>query len=289
MVRPRLVLLALLATLAAGCSVQPLLTVGRQCQHKIECAPGLVCDPTTNRCAVAPDSGLLPDGARPDATRDGPAGELGPSFDSTVDGRLVDSTVDGPVGDSSVDTAPPYKLSCSIDVKAGTHNCAAPVTQDALSPGSGRFTVDLAGYSELTLVARLCDPTGYALDVGNSPTNNGDGGDGGSRSNDSELQIKDTTLSIFGNDYNPAGGGKLIQAAPSYVPASGCAERTLVISDGQVTGSQGLSVTSPYIFRLNQPDSEGSPDAIVYLGLDRVVGSTARVGTGLERVDVKLR
>jgi|GEM_PF-2140494 len=126
------------------------------------------------------------------------------------------------------------------------------------------------------------NPTGWLVDIGDSSTNNGYGGDSGTQSNDSELHIENGTLCIY---FSDAGGGTLFVSEPNAAPANGRIK--LEISNNKVyyynyTTGVSRTWTSPYIFALNgQSDSEGPINYTLYAGINRVVGSTSRVGSGV--------
>jgi len=125
-------------------------------------------------------------------------------------------------------------------------------------------------------------PTDWLIDIGDSSTNNGWGGDSGTQSNDSELHIQNGTLCIYLSDV---GGGTLFVSEPNCAPANGRIK--IEISNNKVyyynyTTGVSRTWTSPYIFALNgQSDSEGSINYTLYAGINRVVGSTSRVGSGV--------
>lgn len=194
-----------------------------------------------------------------------------------------DSTPDG----SPMDLQHPCANECTVDTVASTSTCTGRVTALELSAGQGRLRVDLAGLTALRLMVAICDPSGWVLNVGNSPGNDGYGGDAGEFSNDSELQLMGTTLSVYANDD---GASAQLLSDASFVPASGCVSREVEVSDGKVTTlAPAHAVDSPYVFRLNQPDSTGTPDAVIYIGLNRVVRSDSpRVGSGLRAASVCL-
>ncbi len=189
------------------------------------------------------------------------------------------------------DTRPTCGYTCQVNVVTGTSNCGGPVTQLLLSGGRANFKVDLTGYTYLRTTVSVCNPVGWVLNIGNSDTNDGGGGDGGTFSNDSEVQIENTTLTAIRNDYGIAAGApNPLLSVPGFLPASGCVTREILISDSRLeTTSPPHVVNSPYLFRINQPDAEGTPDALLWVGLNKVVSGTSRTGTGLETAEFCLR
>jgi hypothetical protein len=141
----------------------------------------------------------------------------------------------------------------------------------------------------------VCDPNGVWLGVGDSPSNDGGGGDDAQFSNDAELELKWTTLWVFGNDYSRGSDNhvQILASQPAFVTGSGCTQRTLVLGDQLVrSASPALDVRSPYALRVDPPaDHEGTPDRQWYFGVNRSVGSTApdRVGSGLAWLEICVR
>lgn len=132
-------------------------------------------------------------------------------------------------------------------------------------------------------------PTGYLVNIGDSSTNNAGGGDSGTQTHDSELEIVNGVLNIYKSD---AGGGGLLVSEPNAAPANG--RISIEISNNTVTYynySTGVrkTWTSPYIFALNgQSDSEGPVNYKIYAGINRVVQGTWRSGSGVAKTYVSL-
>lgn len=102
--------------------------------------------------------------------------------------------------------------SCFIKIGDGeiSSTCQDPITIVNQDEANGRAIVQadmrsMDNWKCLKTVAVIRKPAGW---VGNSPTNNGYGGDGGTFSNDSEMQIvipsgaKSGVLSLYHNDYS---------------------------------------------------------------------------------------
>lgn len=138
-------------------------------------------------------------------------------------------------------------------------------------------------------------PTGFTVNIGDSESNNGGGGDGGHQSNDAELQLGslmgDTAnydrLLAIGNDGHPS--------ALATVPAlAGTAsDLFLTVGDQYAAWDNGQgtagSVTSPYLFALGgQADSEGPVNYDIYAGFNRSIGTASRLGAGVSQVTVCL-
>lgn len=181
------------------------------------------------------------------------------------------------------------RYECTADLLTGQTDCSGQVTLDEIASPMARFTVDMTGMATLEVRLESCDPTGNWLDIADSPTCNGFGGDGSSSSNDAELHLSGGSVGLFANDFvtSPA-------TTPLFtgsIPTTGCAERVFSIADQRVQSfSPCIDVQSPYALRLNPPlDMEGTPDARWYIGLNRVVSDTSRSGTGVESATFCLR
>ena len=182
-------------------------------------------------------------------------------------------------------------VECNVDVEAGTHDCAAPIQVTELSGSRGTMTVDLTGLSSMAVGFEICDPTGFALHVSDSPSANGHGGDGGDFANDAELHFTGSgNVVLVGNDYAPATSRSLL-SHPGFVPAQGCSQRTILFADQVARCFEPcFEVQSEYSLRLDPPaDQEGTPDSLWYLGLNRVHSGTSRTGTGLRTLHICLR
>ncbi|MFH1131986.1 MAG: hypothetical protein V1754_11665 [Pseudomonadota bacterium] len=192
-------------------------------------------------------------------------------------------------GGKTVGIGGDWEYTCNVNLLDSTTDCTGAVIElfDSLANEKGLFQVDLTNYTQLCVVVSICDPTGWTLNIGNSPGNNGGGGDYHERSNDSELEILDTTLTVYGNQ--PSESQRLLQD-PSFVPATGCCERKFFISDGNLSIAEPKhQIDSPFVFRINQPDPEGEPDALLYVAFNRTVGMEQRDGTGTQYAKISLR
>lgn len=135
------------------------------------------------------------------------------------------------------------------------------------------------------------DPKGWTIHVGDSETNNGYGGDGGSQSNDAEAQVVGGSLMVYGSDTAPQNEkvlsqGKNIVKAHSWTVLE-VADRELAWLDPVLQSMSGIK--SPHLFALGgQVDTEGTPNRTVYLGVNRTIAqSHDRVGAGAARVLVE--
>ncbi|MEP6580423.1 FG-GAP-like repeat-containing protein [Microcoleus vaginatus GB2-A3] len=136
-------------------------------------------------------------------------------------------------------------------------------------------------------------PSGWTVNLGDSGSNNGYGGDGSTQSRDAEMNIVNGNMSVFGNDYNTPPGGEL---APGNVPnfVSNASRVEFEISNEQLAwdNKNGLknSLNSPYLYALNgQPDDTGPVNSEIYAGFNRVIsGPGDRIGSGASKVTILL-
>jgi hypothetical protein len=191
----------------------------------------------------------------------------------------------GPDPRECLPPAPACEATCRFDAVAGTTTCGAPtVDMVSLTPGSGTARLSMSDHSALVLTFEICDPTGIVFAVGDSPTNNGYGGDSGTTSHDAELHPVGTTLYLYGNDLGPG----MIAQLDGWLPMSGCTTRHLLLRDQRIetcAGAMEAAWSGPNLLRIDPPPAtEGVPDAYWYLGLGRTYANAARSGTGLRAV-----
>jgi Ca2+-binding RTX toxin-like protein len=136
-------------------------------------------------------------------------------------------------------------------------------------------------------------PSGWTVNIGDSASNNGYGGDGGSQSRDAEMQIVNGNMSVNGNDYNTPPGEFLTQGSVANLVSNG-SRVELEVSNEKLAwdNKSGLqnSLTSPYLYALNgQPDDEGPVNSEIYAGFNRVIfGPFDRIGSGASKATILL-
>ncbi|XP_033748498.1 uncharacterized protein LOC117333348 [Pecten maximus] len=139
--------------------------------------------------------------------------------------------------------------------------------------------------------------SGWLLNIGDSISNNGYGGDGGHNDNAAEIQavVGATTYDI--TSYKR--GGHVCQFAKKaftdhYVVNPSVNTVTFYVADRsyRVTNDQGFDAThcSNCLFALNnQPDTKGGAHRInkdIYLSFNRVISNSVRKGHGVCSVDL---
>jgi len=185
---------------------------------------------------------------------------------------------------------------CEIDLLANTHTCAGISALDFITGPSGGEVVlsaDLdpvvTGFSKATFdVAYGTPPTDWTVNIGDSSTNNGYGGDRRTQSNDAEMQVHSTTLSVYGKDGTPI---QPLAQVPGIAAAGTLL--TLAVSDEHLgwcnrAGSRGIFGSHKLYALAGQPDSEGPVNYEIYAGFNRSIDSSWRNGTGVSYVTVIL-
>lgn len=212
------------------------------------------------------DAGVARDAGRPD---DGGARDVG----ARADGGAPDG--------AAPDAGTPFpKCSYQCSVTTAGVTCTDPITLVSADGAARTLRVDMRGRDRLHLLLMVCDSTGWTFHLGDSVTNDGDGGDAGSSSHDAELQIRDRAFSVFDSDEGPIDE---TWTNPETLAASGCSSVDIEVRTDEVRFDPGdYRVDSPYLFSIDPPsDAEGAPDATWYIGLNRTWGNATRSGTGL--------
>lgn len=130
------------------------------------------------------------------------------------------------------------------------------------------------------------EPSGWTLNVGDSATNNGFGGDAGTTAHNAELQVLDDNLAV----YNAADIALDVDRWTSQTLALFDGALNVVVSNQHVTWSQPYSDhDSQGLERLFAIPDETADGRKIYLGVNRVVSDTGRSGCGARRVIVSFR
>lgn len=191
-------------------------------------------------------------------------------------------------------------------------------------------TVGIGGYYETVLKINLdpvnlftkaifdvkydANPNGMTVNIGDSATNDGHGGDGGTQSNDAEMQIgvapnapesntqefiqQRNDLIVFANDSYYSGApsnpvARISDIVPSTTTSLANTIVSLVVSNGYLGWSnpQGVSgmLNNKYLYALaGQADSESPVNYDIFAGFNRSIGSPGRWGTGVSEVTITL-
>ena len=188
---------------------------------------------------------------------------------------------------------------CNVGINPSSNDCIDGVVtlQPTVSANQRRAIVDLdEGFDWQTFVLRVetCDPQGWTVHIGDSPTNNGYGGDGGSTSHDAEAQALNNVLSVYESDI---GTSSLTCNFTGPANPSGCIVQQYVVQNDYfeydpavVVPGNPLSICgNGDIFDVNPYDEADAEDPTglfedkLYVGLNQTYGSSSRNGTGIQR------
>ena len=132
-------------------------------------------------------------------------------------------------------------------------------------------------------------PGPWSLNIGDSRTNNGYGGDSGTQTHDSEIQINGDTMSIWGSDVMELKEDRCLRTVDDFVGRGQSVEFQITNERVEWTSPQGKGeLESPFLFALQgQPDREGPVNRDIYVGVNRVVAGTSRAGHGAASVEIE--
>ncbi len=141
-------------------------------------------------------------------------------------------------------------------------------------------------------------PTGFTLNLGDSPTNNGYGGNSGGPESASEVQIANQRLSLWTDGFS-LGPGVVDELATADLRLANGSYKVCVSNQHVTFGQPQSTVSTPnYQLLFALPDTNpGVPAADqykVYVGLNRVIDvlggspSAGRTGTGLRRAHITI-
>lgn len=157
--------------------------------------------------------------------------------------------------------------------------------------------IDFSGlYNRARLTLEYDKPKLWTLDVSDSVTGDGYGGDNGTTSNMAETQIFNRQLRIYGNSlpgYLDAviDGGLLLKVADNVI-SKVHKKFVLEVSDERVewrVKNRRQFIESKFLYTLSgQNTTVGRPDRFVYVAFNRVVAGDFRSGSGLCRAMITL-
>jgi hypothetical protein len=132
-------------------------------------------------------------------------------------------------------------------------------------------------------------PSAWTVNLGDSPTNDGYAGDAGTTDNYAELWV-------LGEDLSLANGGPLAQVnnplAMQHLSLTNGSLKFVVKNQFVSWGQPYSLVQSPaskFLFAIPDTTVPAADQRAIYLGLNRVIGSTARTGCGARRVLVSFQ
>ncbi|MCE7983505.1 MAG: VWA domain-containing protein [Caldilinea sp. CFX5] len=194
----------------------------------------------------------------------------------------------------------PQPVSCTVDLVAARHDCDRISALQLLEWRDNHALYQLTvgpfatGYARARFdITYSGAPSGWSVNLGDSISNQGSGGDMGTQSNDAEVQILAGDLLVYGNDNTPidqTGDGRRLLSRRNDAVRAG-ETISLEVSDQHlgISAAGGIEVfDSPYLFALNgQPDREGEVNYSLYLGFNRSING-GHDGTGVARVIITL-
>lgn len=186
---------------------------------------------------------------------------------------------------------------CEVNLLKNTHTCGKIAAVMMVMPPAGgqavlQINFDPNKFDHRRAVFELHyyeTPWGITLNVGDSITNNGFGGDGRTQSNDAEMQINNATLAVYGNDGTPSDVRNMLKISDfvTSVDVIKIEVRDQYLDWGNANGVGVLR--SEHLYALNgQDDWEGPVNYKIFAGFNRTVSAPWRNGTGLGLVVIFL-
>jgi hypothetical protein len=185
---------------------------------------------------------------------------------------------------------------CLIDLENNTHTCQNLSAITFVSPPNNhqslaKITLDPSyGYTKVIFdVTYSTQPIGWTVNIGDSPSNNGFGGDAGDTWNSAEMQILNSRMSIYSLNLGPANAPNLLNVDNLVNQGDTI---SLEVSNHRLAWSSPNTtdkLESPQLYVL-----DGTPDTLrnqvdydIYAAFNRVIGSSAS-GSGVSTVHIKL-
>jgi len=214
------------------------------------------------------------------------------------------------LGGSVLITSPVHATAhaCDIDLVSMIHNCGSVAPISFVSPPAPGVManetvvkIDLSpssGYSKAMFkIFYGGQPEGWSVNIGDSSTNNGAAGDGGTQSNDAELDIRTGTdgvtwMNVFGNDYVSPSRKQLVRVQQIVEQGETLILRVenerLFWKYPQNTPIAQGNLNSPHLYALEgQLDDEGTINYDIYAAFNRVI-TGSRHGSGVTEVRIVL-
>lgn len=178
---------------------------------------------------------------------------------------------------------------CTINVASGLHNCTNGIVTVLSSSGNQRTArIGLSNYVRLDALVDVCNPTGWWIHLGDSPTNNGGGGDAGDTDYDAEAYVLGTAFEMVGTFDTVRQVLDPIYKVENAVTASGCSQVQWTIYEDQLAfDDDGVTSDLPLaeIGTKNGFERNSGNDSYKwYAGINRTVGDAFRSGSGVTKV-----
>ena len=196
---------------------------------------------------------------------------------------------------------PVQPFSCTVDLAANRNDCGnisgLAVLDQQGNQSLLRLTLDphSTGYTNVRFdLTYSGTPNGTSVDIGDSISNDGAGGDNGNQSNNAEVQIENSVLTVYGNDYTQPGdtidGKRQIKLVRDAVRADETVSVEVSNERLGINGAGGIEVVnSPYLFALNgQEDRLGRVNYDIYAAFNRTIQHNNSGGYGVAKVVVTL-
>jgi hypothetical protein len=194
----------------------------------------------------------------------------------------------------------PQPVSCTINFQADWSDCGGVTGVQQLENIYGQallqLTLDPAttGYDRARFdITYDGAPDGWSVNIGDSITNNGRGGDTGHEFNDAEVQLVDGQLLVYGNEEtrtrDAKDGRRLLFTLDDVVRRDETV--ALEVSNDRLGINYGGGievVESPYLFALDgQLDRAGLANYEIYAAFNRTIDGSSN-GSGISQVVVTL-
>lgn len=158
--------------------------------------------------------------------------------------------------------------------------------------------IDFSGpYKSAKIVLEYERPRLWTLDISDSPTGDGYGGDNGTTSNMAETQIHNKQMRIYGNAFPghvgaSVNGDLLLKVIDDVIRKN--SKLVVEVSnerlDWKTTKNRNNFIESKFLYTLDgQKPVFGVKDYAVYVGFNRVVAGSYRQGSGLCKATVILQ
>lgn len=206
-------------------------------------------------------------------------------------------------------------LGCKLGIDC--HLDGSNTVTNLVTGTAATYRVKMTNYRRMDVFASVCDPTGFWLHLGDSPTNDGWAGDGATTDHDAEVHMNGNSISSFStwdmargeagastrawNVY--PGGCKTVKMTVYH--ASGSPNSMLRFYNDQANTAPSFEVESLHGFKIGYTacasatstarsiecdweNSSLSDKDYWYIGVNRTIGSASRSGTGVSSVCIVL-
>ena len=210
--------------------------------------------------------------------------------DGAVDERYADADEDG-IADchEACRVEPTETERCDIDLELGDVTCEDGRMASIRDSTNGlQLQLNTTDWISVRVDMTTGASSGWLWNLGDSESNDGSGGDGGTNYNDSEAQVKDAALGVYHSQELESAPAIEV---PDAIDAAGD-DLSILVCDGyfRFESSRGdWEVVASTLFQIDgdEPDSEaGENDRKLWLGIERSVANTTRTGTGVESATI---